>query len=184
MSIFNRWRPPPPPPPFYRRQPVATVALVVTLFATLIIGPTKYIAQGMEAKIKTNTTDIKEVQKEKATNENVKDALMELKEQRKEQAVANKEQNESIQINQKAIQEILIRQELIKAPKGFGIKTEKKIKSVTKKVVTERDIVTKKQKVTLTPEQFEKYISMTPEIRAKYKQYLEHTGKDVSGLPD
>lgn len=41
-----------------------------------------------------------------------------------------------------------------------------------------------KLKVVLTPEEFEKYISLSPEVRARYKKYLESTGKDVSGLPD
>lgn len=36
----------------------------------------------------------------------------------------------------------------------------------------------------LTPEEFEKYMSLKPEVRAKYKKYLQSTGKDVSGLPD
>ena len=180
MSIFNRFSPPPPPPPFYRRQPVATAALIVTLFATLIIGPSKYIAQGMDAKIEKNSTNIESIQKEKATNENVKDALIELKEQRKESAIANKEQNKSIQTNQQAIQGILIRQKIIKAPSGFNIKTEPVIK---KKVITEENIVVK-SKVALTPEQFEKYLSMAPDVRAKYKTYLKEIGKNVSMLPD
>jgi hypothetical protein len=41
-----------------------------------------------------------------------------------------------------------------------------------------------KLKVVLTPEEFEKYISLPPEVRAGYKKYLKSTGKDVSGLPD
>jgi len=40
------------------------------------------------------------------------------------------------------------------------------------------------QKVKLTPEQFEKYISLSPEIRTKYKQYLESQGYDCRGLPE
>ena len=49
-------------------------------------------------------------------------------------------------------------------------------------VATPKQNLTKK--MTLTVEQFEKYISMVPEIRAKYKFYLESTGFDVSGLPN
>jgi hypothetical protein len=182
MSIFNIFRqPPPPPPPFYKTRPVATAGLIFTLFATLVIGPTQYIARGMDAKIEKNATNIESIQKEKATNETVKDTLLELKEQRKEQAVANKEQNRSIQTNQIAIEKILIRQEIIKAPSGFGIKTEGKADSPK----TERNVLVKaKPKAVLTPEQFERYLSMAPDIRVKYKNYLEQTGKDVSGLPD
>ena len=180
MSIFNRFqKPPPPPPPFYRRQPVASAALVLTLFSMLIIGPTQYIARGMDAKIDNNSKRIVDIQKEKATNENVKGAITELKEQRKEQAEANKEQNKSIQTNQIAIEKILIRQEVIKAPGGFQIKDSSKS---TEEKHTMREV--KKVKPTLTPEQFEKYMTMAPDIRIKYKKYLESTGKDVSGLPD
>ena len=45
-------------------------------------------------------------------------------------------------------------------------------------------IDTGKSRVVLTAEEFEKYISLKPEIRQKYKKYLESKGKDVSGLPD
>jgi len=40
------------------------------------------------------------------------------------------------------------------------------------------------EKPVLTVEQFEKYMSMVPEIRSKYKIYLESRGYDVEGLPD
>jgi len=180
MSIFNMFRqPPPPPPPFYKARPVATAGLVFTLFVTLIVGPTQYIARGMDAKIEKNSTNIESIQKEKATNETVKDTLMELKEQRKEQASANKEQNRSIQTNQIAIEKILIRQEIIKAPSGFGIKAEGKSDSPK----TERNVMVEaKPKKILTPEQFEKYMTMAPELQEKYKRYLRHKGYDTEGL--
>ncbi len=178
MSIFNRFRQPPPPPPFYKARPVATAGLIFTLFATLVIGPTQYIARGMDKKIEKNSTNIESIQKEKATNENVKGALVELKEQRKEQAVANKEQNRSIQTNQIAIEKILIRQEIIKAPSGFAIKTEGKADSPkTIKVV-------KKPKAVLTPIEFQNYMDMPAARRIQYRKYLERAGKDVSNLPD
>lgn len=169
-------KPPPPPPPFYRRQPVATAALVVTLFSVLIIGPTQYIASGMDKKIDANAKRIVDIEKEKATNENVKGAIIELKEQRKEQAEANKEQNKSIQTNQIAIEKILIRQEVISAPSGFGIKEKADTASVKKNTITEV------KKRILTPEQFERYMTMTPEIQEKYKLYLEKKGYDTEGL--
>ena len=40
------------------------------------------------------------------------------------------------------------------------------------------------EKPVLTVEQFEKYISLAPEVRSKYKIYLESKGYDVEGLPD
>ena len=163
MSIFNRFQKPPPPPPFYRRQPVATASLVVVLFATLIIGPTQYIARGMDAKIDNNSKRIVDIQKEKATNENVKGAITELKEQRKEQAEANKEQNKSIQTNQIAIEKILIRQEVIKAPSGFGIKAETQPS-------TKKRVMLKKMKK-LTPSEYIEYKKMSLEDKESYKKY-------------
>jgi hypothetical protein len=38
------------------------------------------------------------------------------------------------------------------------------------------------KKRVLTPEQFEKYITMSPEIQAKYKRYLKSRGFDTEGL--
>lgn len=168
MWIFKRT--PPPPPPIYRRQPIATAALAVTLFATLIIGPTQYIARGMDAKIEKNAENIEDIQRVKATNENVKAALDELKEQRKEQADANKEQNTSIQTNQQAIQEILIRQE-ISAPKNITIKA---------KTVTEENRVVGKKAV--PPDFFVKFHEMAPALQEKYLRYLRHKGYDTEGL--
>lgn len=165
MSIFNMFRqpPPPPPPPFYKARPVATAALIFTLFATLIIGPTKYIASGMEKKIDTNTEDIKEVQKEKATVEDVKESLTEMKETRK-----------AVQSNQIAIERILLRQELSE-PKGFKIKTEEVSKTIK---------VVKKPKAVLTPVEFQNYMDMPQARRIQYRKYLERSGKNVSDLPD
>jgi len=40
------------------------------------------------------------------------------------------------------------------------------------------------KKAKLTPEQFEKYMSLSPEIRTKYKKYLESQGYDCEGLPE
>ncbi len=36
----------------------------------------------------------------------------------------------------------------------------------------------------LTAQQFEKYMSLEPEIRTKYKKYLVSRGYDVGGLPE
>ena len=62
-------------------------------------------------------------------------------------------------------------QQPLSAPKNLSINTE-----VSKEV--------SKVKVVLTPSEFETYMALKPEIRKKYKSYLEGTGKDTSGLPD
>ncbi len=58
-------------------------------------------------------------------------------------------------------------QQTISAPKNFSINTD-----------------TERSKVVLTPEEFETYMALKPEVRIKYKKYLENIGKDVSGLPN
>ena len=67
------------------------------------------------------------------------------------------------------------REQSIKAPKN--IKIENNSPSVEKKD-------TSASRVALSPEEFEKYMSLAPDVRKKYKKYLQSTGKDVSGLPD
>jgi len=184
MSIFDRLKPP-PPPPIYKRQPIATIAVILTIVGMFVLGPVGYLWNGMAEELKVVKSEVKNLEKEKVDNENLKDTLTELKQQRKETNDALKDQNNSIQTNQLAIKEILTRQEMLTAPKGFQIKGEVRTQPVKKIEVEENNInLVEKQKVSLTPEQFERYLSMKPEIRAKYKKYLESTGKDVSGLPD
>ncbi len=166
----------PLPPPIYKRRPIATVAIILSMIGMFVLGPIGYLWNGMAEELKFVKGKVEIIQKEKVDNENLKDTLTELKEQRKETRETLKEQNESIQMNQIAIKEILTRQQMIIVPKGLklmGMGIEKEVQTDTKK-----------QKTTLSPEEFEKYISMSPKIRAKYKKYLRETGKDVSSLPD
>jgi len=55
---------------------------------------------------------------------------------------------------------------------------ERNLESPKKQVEVNRVI---KKKV-LTPEQFEKYLTMPPEVQVKYKKYLEAIGYDISGM--
>ena len=181
MSIFNRFRSePPPPPPIYKRQPIATAAVILTLVGMFVLGPVGYLWNGMAEELKAVKAEVKELEKDKATNENVKEALNELKEQRKETQGSIKEQNNAIQKNQVAIERILIRQELL-PPGGFKLKGKSDgppAESTKEKV----NRIVKQEKPVLTPEQFERYMEMKPEIQAKYKKYLESRGYDINGL--
>jgi len=47
---------------------------------------------------------------------------------------------------------------------------------------TRSAIATGTPKLVLTPEQFEKYLKMPPDIQVKYKEYLKSRGYDVDGL--
>jgi hypothetical protein len=61
---------------------------------------------------------------------------------------------------------------IIEAPRNLTIKNE-----------ASKDNV-EVQKQVLTPEQFEKYLSLKPEVRVEYKKYLQQRGFDTSGLPN
>jgi len=192
--VFSRWRQPPPPPPKkWFQQP----ALILTIVAMFVLGPVGVIYNSMSEELKDVRSKVEAVEKEKVDNENLKETLNELKEQRKEQTKSDKEQNESIQTNQMAIKEILIRQEVME-PKEVRIKQPAAKKKSTVKMAPKkteaarasgntmsRDSAKKLQvrdKRVLTPEMFERYLEMKPEIQAKYKRYLKSRGYDVEGL--
>ena len=170
MWIFKK-QPPLPPPPIYKRRPIATAAIILSIVATFVLGPIGVIYNSMSEELKTVREKVEVVEKEKVDNTILKEALNDLKEERKDRNIKGEKRDDAIQQNQQAIQKILIRQELA-APKG--------LKLMGKSI----QVDTNKEKTTLTPEEFEKYISMPPKIRVKYKKYLKETGKDISGLPD
>ena len=89
-------------------------------------------------------------------------------------AEEQKEHRNAIVQNQLAIKELLTRQQmLIEAPKNL---------TITGPNATIKKVEPKSSKPVLSPEQFEKYMQMKPEIQAKYKKYLESRGYDVEGL--
>lgn len=47
---------------------------------------------------------------------------------------------------------------------------------------TESQTIIKSEKKALTPEQFATYMNMKPEVKIKYKKYLENLGYDITGL--
>lgn len=159
-----------PPLPIYKRKPIATAAIILTIVATFVLGPIGVIYNSMSEELKNVRNKVEVVEKEKVDNTILKDALDDLKEERKDRNKKAEKRDEAIQQNQQAIREILIRQELA-GPKGLKIMGK----------VVENNT---KEKTTLTPEEFEKYISMSPKVRVKYKKYLKESGKDISGLPD
>jgi cell division protein FtsX len=165
MWIFKK-QPLPLPQPIYKRKPIATVAIILTIVATFVLGPIGVIYNSMSEELKNVRSKVEVVQKEKVDNTILKEALDDLKEERRDRNKKAEKRDDAIQQNQQAIQKILIRQEL-SVPKSLKIMGSKSV-----------------QKLALTPEQFEKYILMSPKIRAKYKKYLKETGKDTSGLPD
>jgi len=162
MWIFKRE--PPPPPPVYKRRPIATIAVILTAVGMFVLGPVGAIYNSMSEELKQKV-DNKTLQ---LMIEKDRDALQRTKE-------VNKQQQQAIVENQKAIQ-LLLREQAV-------LKVEKKIEA-PKKVVIKEPETTIVKKNALTPEEFSQYLKMTPQMRVKYKKYLKHIGKDVSGLPE
>ncbi len=52
MSIFKKQ--PPPPPPIYKRQPMASIAVILTMVTMFVLGPVGYLWNGMAAENKEN----------------------------------------------------------------------------------------------------------------------------------
>jgi hypothetical protein len=172
MALFDIFKkePPPPPKPWFKN-----VSIITPIVFAVIVGLMGIVWNGVAADLQNVERKIEEVEKEKATNADVKEALKELKSQ-------TKEQNEAIQQNQIAIKELLIRQE-VQIPANFSIKGgESRTTPVSD--TTKKEANVKIEKKILNPEQFERYLSMRPEVKAKYKAYLEKRGYDVSDLPD
>jgi len=65
-----------------------------------------------------------------------------------------------------------------------AIKENRVVRSTSKAMRNPEVMVAKPKGIALTPEQFEKYLTLTSEIRTKYKKYLKAKGYDVGGLPD
>ena len=138
MWIFNKKElPPPPPQPIYKRQPIATIAVIITLIGMFVLGP-------IGALWNTMADDLKK----KADNATVILLMQQQKENDDRQWQEIRENRASKNI----IQEI-------------------------------RPSKSMDNRECLTPEEFRNYIEMNPEVRTKYKKYLQEAGRDVSRLP-
>lgn len=147
--MFNFFKQPPPPPePFYKKSPLATAALIFTMVCTLVLGPVGVIYKSMSEELKQkvdNRTLMLMIEKDR-------DAL-------KRHETENQNQDKAIIENQKAIRDILMKQQIIKP------------------------VQSQIQKKPLTPEMFTQYYTIKDkEIKLKYKKYLQGKGYDVSGL--
>lgn len=184
MGLYNFFiRKPSKPKPWFLNP-----SLTVPIIAGIIIGLSSLVWNSMAADIKDVQEKVEAVQKEKATNQDVKEALQELKNQNKESNKAIKETNEAIKNNQIAIKELLIRQEMM-APSNIRVgpspSTVTNNNEVTKVKENEtKNIIKKVEEKIISPELFEKYMSMKQELKKKYKEYLIKNGYDVSHLPD
>jgi ABC-type lipoprotein release transport system permease subunit len=152
------WRKPPPPPPKkWFQQP----AIILTVIAMFVLGPVGVIYNGMTEELKKkvdNTTLQLMIQKDREALQRQEDAL-------KERQKKDDKQDAAIVENQKTL--MILRQQ-----------AQPQTSTTNSRVVK----IQEENKKPLPPEFFEKYLTMTPEVQAKYKKYLESRGYDVEGL--
>ena len=158
MWIFKNKTLPPPPKPFYIKQPIATVAVILTMIGMFVLGPIGYLWNGMAEELKKkvdNQTLQLMIQKDR-------EALMRQSEALKEKERIDQQQDTAIIENQKTL--ILYQQAL----------------KMSKTIIQPKNVELNKKPI--PPELFVKFLKLDAEVQVKYKKYLEHKGYDISGL--
>jgi len=173
FSLFRR-EPPPPPP----SKIPGWVQLVTPIIMAIVLGLGAFIGNSFSETIKEIKGQVEKVDEKKVDNTTLQLMIerqeMLIKHQQEEADRQRQEDAKKFDQIQKTQTKTLERIEAVQTQKtAISAPSNMRIKA---KPTTE--------KVALTPEQFEKYMSLKPEVRRKYKQYLESTGKDVSGLPE
>ena len=184
MSWFRREPPPPPPPPPSKIP--AWVQLVTPVIMAIILGLGAFIGNSFSETSKEVKAKVESVDKEKVDNQTLQLMLKNqeiLIKQQKEEADRQREEDakkfEAIQQTQsKTLERIeTIQKEQQVRPKAVVLPPANLSIGGKADAPTSRGVA-------LTPEEFEKYLSLEPDVRVKYKRYLQKIGKDVSGLPD
>ena len=153
------WRKPPPPKPKIPQWLMITAPFIFAI----VIGLIGLVYNTMAEEINDVKDSIVVVEQKKVDNRVLKLMIEKDRQALQTQHERNKEQDKAIIENQRAIQQLLI-------------------KPPSLRIIPKSDHVSN-QKI-LPPDLFEKYISMKPEVRQKYKKYLNTKGYDVSNLPE
>ncbi len=161
--FFRRPLPPiPPQVPFYKKP--AVVSIILTVVIVFVLGPVGVIYTGMSEELKKkvdNSTLQLMIQKDREAIKRTEEGAV-----KRDKAV--EENRNAIIENQKVL--IMIQQRPSVALTGPRATIKPKEPPQRAKLV-------------LTPEQFERYLKMGPDVQVKYKTYLESRGYDISGLP-
>jgi phosphoribosylanthranilate isomerase len=161
------------PPPPKKGVPTWVIQLITPLVFALFMGLVTFIGSGFSEDIKDLKTQVETVDKEKVDNQTlqlmIKNQELLIKHQQQEAEMQREQDAEKFEQIQRTQTKTLERIEAIQAP--------------SKVRVMEAVPMSAPKKEPLSPEEFEKYMSMEPDIQIKYKRYLEKIGKDVSGLP-
>jgi len=166
------------PPPPKKGVPTWVIQMITPLAFALFMGLVTFIGSGFSEDIKDLKTQVETVDKEKVDNQTlqlmIKNQELLIRQQQKEAKMQREQDAEKFEQIQRTQTKTLERIEAIKAPANVRIAPMMKTAPV---------VVPQTNKLVLTPDEFEKYMAMEPDVRVKYKRYLEKIGKDVSGLP-
>ena len=132
--------------------------ILIPIIATIILGMSAYIVKGMDSEIK-----------EKASNESGQAAINALRHDSEQRDKRSEQRDNRIEFLYEKVLELKQNSQQI-AP---TVSSEEQPKTKAKQ----------KSEIHLSPEEFTMYMKMEPDIRIKYKKYLESIGKDVSNLP-
>ena len=152
------------------------VNLAVPIVFAIFMGMASFIGNGFSEDIKEIKGQIKEVDNSKVDNETLQLMI-------KNQAILIEHQKEE---SQRKIEEDAKKFEQIQQTQNETLKQLQLIQMqrYSKPIsVGAPPSSTIPEKDPLTPEEFDTYIKMEPEVQVKYKRYLEKIGKDISGLP-
>jgi hypothetical protein len=168
-----------PPPPPKKGVPTWVVQMITPLAFALFMALATFIGSGFSEDIKDLKIQVKEVDEVKVDNNTlqlmIKNQELLIRHQQEEAEMQRAQDAEKFDRIQRTQTKTLERIEAIQAPKSVRVTTEPVIIK-SKEVVQPTGII-------LNPDEFERYMSMEPEMQIKYKKYLKEKGKDVSGLP-
>lgn len=182
MSWFRR-EPPPPPP----KKIPAWVQLTTPIIMAIILGLVAFIGNSFSETIKEVKAKVESVDKEKVDNQTLqlmlKNQEMLIRQQKEEADRQRQEDAKKFEAIQKTQGETLKRIETIQREKAVEPRVVSPPSGLSVGGKSDSSEFQSKGEA-LSPSEFEKYMSMSPEVRVKYKRYLQKIGKDVSGLPD
>ena len=183
MALFNIFKKPEPPPkpPWYKKNIIAIVAVILTIIGMFVVGPIHEIYVTM-------AEDIKTLEEKKASKETIQEMLKQQEILIKQNEKEGERRSKAIEKNQEAIQQLLIAPPKVrimtKEPPGELTEESNETKTVPVVKRESRNVLVSKEKKVLTPEQFDRYLDMSPDKKIKYKEYLKQHGYEVAGLPD
>lgn len=169
---------------FFKKQPPPKksipgwVQLATPIIFALFMAMATFIGNGFSEDLKELKSTVKEVDDRKVDNTTlqlmIKNQAILIQQQKEEAARQREEDSKKFEKIQQTQTEALKQIQTIQMQRVYT--------PIEPQVVTKGSSSISTKEV-LTPEEFDRYINMKPDVQVKYKRYLEKIGKDVSGLP-